>query len=44
MHDKVLAAGENFLIPNGTFIGELVIFAIVLLVIWRCGSRSPTSS
>ena len=35
MHDEVLAAGDNFLIPNGTFIGELVIFAIVLLVIWR---------
>jgi F-type H+-transporting ATPase subunit b len=34
MHEEVLAAG-NFLLPNGTFIGELVIFAIVLVVIWR---------
>lgn len=34
MHQEVLAAG-NFLIPNGTFLAELVIFAIVLLVIWR---------
>jgi len=36
MQSEVLAAGgENFLLPNGTFIGELIIFAIVLLVIWR---------
>jgi F-type H+-transporting ATPase subunit b len=34
MHKEVLAAG-NFLLPNGTFLAELVIFAIVLLVMWR---------
>jgi F-type H+-transporting ATPase subunit b len=30
-----LAEGVNPLIPNGTFIVELVIFAIVLWVIWK---------
>ncbi|MGL6236578.1 MAG: F0F1 ATP synthase subunit B [Segniliparus sp.] len=35
---SVLAEGEkkdNFLIPNGTFLVELVIFLIVLAVIWK---------
>ncbi|TNC22092.1 F0F1 ATP synthase subunit B [Amycolatopsis alkalitolerans] len=35
MSGEVLAAGNNFLIPNGTFFVELIIFGIVLLVIWR---------
>ncbi|HTI22437.1 MAG TPA: F0F1 ATP synthase subunit B [Kutzneria sp.] len=35
MDQQVLAAQENFLLPNGTFWGELIIFAIVLVVIWR---------
>jgi F-type H+-transporting ATPase subunit b len=35
MRSEVLAAGQNFLLPNGTFIAELIIFAIVLVVIWR---------
>jgi F-type H+-transporting ATPase subunit b len=34
MHTTDLAAG-NLLIPNGTFIVELIIFAIVLFVMWR---------
>ncbi|MEV0295570.1 F0F1 ATP synthase subunit B [Nocardia sp. NPDC050710] len=29
-------AGENFLLPNGTFFAELLIFLTVLGVIWRC--------
>lgn len=28
-------AAENFLIPNGTIVVEFVIFAVVLLVLWR---------
>jgi F-type H+-transporting ATPase subunit b len=35
---SVLAEGEkkdNFLIPNGTFLVELVIFILVLAVIWK---------
>jgi F-type H+-transporting ATPase subunit b len=35
MSRDVLAAGNNFLLPNGTFFVELIIFGIVLLVIWR---------
>jgi F-type H+-transporting ATPase subunit b len=37
MSSQVLAAegNSNFLLPNGTFIAELIIFAIVLTVIWR---------
>jgi F-type H+-transporting ATPase subunit b len=35
MSRDVLAAGNNFLLPNGTFFVELIIFLIVLLVIWR---------
>jgi F-type H+-transporting ATPase subunit b len=35
MSHEVLAAGDNFLLPNGTFFAELIIFLIVLLVIWR---------
>ncbi|HVW43419.1 MAG TPA: F0F1 ATP synthase subunit B [Amycolatopsis sp.] len=35
MSGEVLAAGNNFLLPNGTFFVELIIFGIVLLVIWR---------
>lgn len=35
MSGEVLAAGDNFLLPNGTFFAELIIFGIVLLVIWR---------
>src|SRR5439155_847496 len=31
---SVMAAG-NFLIPNGTFIAELIAFLIVLFVLWR---------
>ncbi|HEY3609219.1 MAG TPA: F0F1 ATP synthase subunit B [Pseudonocardiaceae bacterium] len=34
MHTTDLAAG-NLLIPNGTFIAELIIFAIVLFIMWR---------
>jgi len=34
MHTTDLAAG-NLLIPNGTFIVELIIFAIVLVIMWR---------
>lgn len=37
MSTHVLAQQENnnFLLPNGTFFVELIIFGIVLLVIWR---------
>lgn len=35
MTGEVLAEGNNFLIPNGTFIVELIIFVIVLVVVWR---------
>jgi F-type H+-transporting ATPase subunit b len=35
MSQSVRAAGENFLLPNGTFFVELVIFLVVLAVIWR---------
>jgi F-type H+-transporting ATPase subunit b len=35
MSRDVLAAGNNFLLPNGTFFVELIIFLVVLLVIWR---------
>lgn len=35
MSSGVLAEGDNFLLPNGTFFVELIIFGIVLLVIWR---------
>jgi F-type H+-transporting ATPase subunit b len=35
MSRDVLAEGNNFLIPNGTFFAELIIFLIVLFVIWR---------
>ena len=34
MNTHTLAAG-NFLVPNGTFIAELVAFLIVLGVLWR---------
>ena len=34
MNTSVMAAG-NFLIPNGTFIAELIAFLIVLFVLWR---------
>lgn len=30
-----VTAAENFLIPNGTIVVEFVIFAVVLLVLWR---------
>jgi F-type H+-transporting ATPase subunit b len=37
MSSQVLAAegNSNFLLPNGTFFAELIIFAIVLMVVWR---------
>ncbi|GDY32448.1 F0F1 ATP synthase subunit B [Gandjariella thermophila] len=37
MPGQVLAAegNSNFLLPNGTIFAEILIFAIVLLVIWR---------
>lgn len=35
MSRDVLAEGDNFLIPNGTFFVELIIFLLVLFVIWR---------
>jgi len=37
MTERVLAAesSSNFLVPNGTFIVELVIFLIILAVFWR---------
>jgi F-type H+-transporting ATPase subunit b len=34
MNTSVIAA-ENFLVPNGTFIAELIAFLLVLLVLWR---------
>lgn len=34
MHPTTLAAG-NILVPNGTFVVELVAFAIVLAVLWK---------
>jgi F-type H+-transporting ATPase subunit b len=34
MNTSVVAAG-NFLVPNGTFIAELIAFLIVLFVLWR---------
>lgn len=34
MHATDLAAG-NIIVPNGTFVVELVVFALVLLVLWR---------
>jgi len=34
MNTHTLAAG-NFLVPNGTFIAELLAFLIVLGVLWR---------
>jgi F-type H+-transporting ATPase subunit b len=27
--------GDNFLVPNGTFFAELLIFAVIVFVIWR---------
>jgi F-type H+-transporting ATPase subunit b len=35
MSTSNLAAPPNPLLPNGTFFAELIIFAIVLLVMWR---------
>lgn len=37
MSGQVLAAegNSNFLLPNGTFLAELLIFAVVLYVIWQ---------
>ncbi|GAB2991182.1 F0F1 ATP synthase subunit B [Amycolatopsis acidiphila] len=35
MSREVLAEGNNFLLPNGTFVVELIIFAIVLAVVWK---------
>jgi F-type H+-transporting ATPase subunit b len=35
MHTTVLAAGNNFLFPNLTFVAELVTFLIILFVLWR---------
>lgn len=38
MSREVLAqseGGNNFLLPNGTFFVELIIFLLVLFVIWR---------
>lgn len=35
MDSTVQAAGDNFLIPNGTFFVVLIIFLIVLGVIWQ---------
>ncbi|HZZ51915.1 MAG TPA: F0F1 ATP synthase subunit B [Pseudonocardia sp.] len=36
MRTTVLAAGSNnFLLPNGTFIAELVAFLIILFVLWK---------
>jgi F-type H+-transporting ATPase subunit b len=37
MPGQVLAesGNSNFLLPNGTFFAEIIVFAIVLLVIWR---------
>ena len=35
MTARVLAAEDNFLVPNGTFFAELAIFLLILFVIWR---------
>lgn len=35
MPTTVLAAQQNFLMPNGTFIAELIAFLIILFVLWR---------
>jgi F-type H+-transporting ATPase subunit b len=35
MRTTVLAASNNFLLPNGTFIAELVAFLIILFVLWK---------
>ncbi len=35
MDSQVLAEGDNFLLPNGTFFVELAIFLVVLGVIWK---------
>lgn len=35
MRTTVLAASNNFLLPNGTFIAELIAFLIILFVLWR---------
>src|SRR5437879_12456958 len=34
-HEVLAQGGNNFLLPNGTFFAELIIFLIVLAVIWR---------
>lgn len=35
MHTELAAEGSIFILPNGTFFVEVIIFAIVLLVVWR---------
>lgn len=35
MSQSVLAAQQNFLVPNATFIAEFVAFLIILFVLWR---------
>ncbi|CAM2876650.1 F0F1 ATP synthase subunit B [Skermania piniformis] len=35
MNEQVLAEGDNFLLPNGTFFVELAIFLVVFWVIWK---------
>jgi F-type H+-transporting ATPase subunit b len=35
MHTELAAAGSIFILPNGTFFVEVIIFVIVLLVVWR---------
>jgi F-type H+-transporting ATPase subunit b len=35
MRTTVLAAGNNFLVPNWTFVAELISFLIILFVLWR---------
>lgn len=35
MSTTTVVAEGNFLLPNGTFIGELIAFVIVLAVLWR---------
>ncbi len=35
MSQMVLAAQQNFLLPNATFIAELIAFLIILFVLWR---------
>jgi F-type H+-transporting ATPase subunit b len=34
-HEMVFADGSNFLVPNATFIAELVAFLIILGILWR---------